>query len=152
MERGLLFLPDSKTGRKTVVLNAPAMAVLTELPRLGVCVIAGENAGTKEETPRADLKRPWAAVRRRAGLDGMRIHDLRHTHASFGVAGGLGLPVIGKLLGHKQVITTARYAHLDIDPERRASEYIGGRLAAALGDVRPASEPSYDVVPLKGTR
>jgi hypothetical protein len=54
------------------------------------------------------------------------------------VAGSLGLPVIGKLLGHKQVATTARYAHLDIDPQRRASEYIGGQLAVALGDLLPA--------------
>lgn len=149
MERGLLFLPDSKTGRKTVVLNAPAMAVLAELPRFGIYVIAGENAGTKDETPRADLKRPWAAVRKRTGLDGVRIHDLRHTHASFGAAGGLGLPVIGKLLGHKQVATTARYAHLDIDPQRRASEYIGGQIAAALGELRPSHDGGGEVLSLK---
>jgi integrase len=149
MERGLLFLPDSKTGPKTVVLNAPAMAVFAELAPIGTYVIAGENAGTRDEMPRADLKRPWAAVRKRASLDGVRIHDLRHTHASFGAAGGLGLPVIGKLLGHKQVATTARYAHLDIDPQRRASEYIGGQLAAALGDFRRAEDEGAEVLPLK---
>jgi integrase len=149
MERGLLFLPDSKTGRKTVVLNAPAMTVLAELPRLGVYVIAGENAGTKDEAPRTDLKRPWAAVRKRACLDGVRTHDLRHTHASFGVAGGLGLPVIGKLLGHKQVVTTARYAHLDIDPQRRASEYIGQQLSAALGHGRRLPEGDSEAMPMK---
>ena len=137
LERGFLFLPDSKTGRKTVVLNAPAMAVLAELQRIGAFVIAGEDAGTEDEKPRADLKRPWAAVQKHAKLAGVRIHDLRHTHASFGAAGGLGLPVIGKLLGHKQVATTARYAHLDVDPLRRASEHIGGRLANALGEPAP---------------
>lgn len=137
LERGVLFLPDSKTGRKTVVLNAPAMAVLAELPRIGAYVIAGENAGTKDEKPRSDLKRPWAALQTRAKLGGVRLHDLRHTHASFGAAGGLGLPIIGKLLGHKRAATTARYAHLDIDPLRRASEHIGGRLAAALGEPAP---------------
>lgn len=137
LERGLLFLPDSKTGRKTVVLNAPAMAVLAELRRIGAFVIAGEDAGTADEKPRADLKRPWAAVQKHAKLAGVRIHDLRHTHASFGAAGGLGLPVIGKLLGHKQIATTARYAHLDIDPLRRASEHIGGRIANALGEPAP---------------
>jgi len=88
LERGLLFLSDSKTGRKTVVLNAPAMAVLAELPRIGAFVIAGENAGTEDEKPRADLKRPWAAAQKHAKLAGVRIHDLRHTHASFGAAGG----------------------------------------------------------------
>jgi integrase len=65
-------------------------------------------------------------------LTGVRLHDLRHTYASFGAGGGLGLPIIGRLLGHAQPTTTARYAHLDNDPLRRASEAIAGRIAAAL--------------------
>ncbi|HEX4238246.1 MAG TPA: tyrosine-type recombinase/integrase [Xanthobacteraceae bacterium] len=69
---------------------------------------------------------------RRAGLKGLRIHDLRHTHASVGAGLGLGLPIIGKLLGHTQPSTTARYAHLDADPLRRASNHIGSQLAAAM--------------------
>ena len=68
----------------------------------------------------------------RAGLTGVRLHDLRHTYASVGAGGGLGLPIIGRLLGHAQVATTARYAHLDNDPLRRASEAITARIAAAL--------------------
>ena len=128
MERGLLFLADSKTGRKTVILNAPAMAVLADLDRMGTHVVPGDDPGK----PRADLKRPWEAVAKRAGLSGVRLHDLRHTYASFGAGGGLGLPIIGKLLGHTQASTTQRYAHLDADPLRRASEAIGGRIAAAL--------------------
>src|SRR5262249_54519226 len=114
LERGLLLLPDSKTGRKTIVLNAPAVAVLTGLPRIGAYVIASENP----ERPRADLNRPWSAIKERAGLTDVRIHDLRHTHASVGVGAGLGLPIIGKLLGHSQSSSTARYAHLDADPLR----------------------------------
>jgi integrase len=129
-ERGVLFLPDSKTGRKTVVLNAPALAVLAGLTRVGPYVIPGDNI----EKHRSDLKRPWAAVSKRAGLSGVRLHDLRHTYASFGVGGGLGLPIIGKLLGHAQSSTTARYAHLDNDPLRRATEKIGADLAAAMGE------------------
>jgi integrase len=128
LERGLLFLADSKTGRKTVILNAPALAVLAGLERMGSYVVPGDNP----ERPRADLKRPWEAVAKRAGLDRVRLHDLRHTYASFGAGGGLGLPIIGKLLGHTQASTTQRYAHLDADPLRRASEAIGGRIAAAL--------------------
>jgi integrase len=80
------------------------------------------------------LNRPWRAVSKRAGLQGVRIHDLRHTHASIGAGAGLGLPIIGKLLGHTKASTTQRYAHLDTDPLRRASEHIGRRLAAAMGD------------------
>jgi integrase len=132
LERGLLFLPESKTGRKTIILNAPALAVLSGLERLGSYVIPGDNP----EKPRADLKRPWQAVSKRAGLDGVRLHNLRHTYASVGVGGGVGLPIIGTLLGHTQSATTARYAHLDNDPLRRAAESIGGRIAAALSGSR----------------
>lgn len=134
MERGCLFLPDSKSGRKTVILNAPALAVLNGLERTGPFVVPGEDP----EHPRHDLKRPWDAVIGRAGLTGLRLHDIRHTYASFGAGGGLGLPIIGRLLGHSQVATTARYAHLDNDPLRQASESIAGRIAAAL-EGKPAS-------------
>ena len=144
LERGLLLLPDSKTGRKTIVLNAPAMAVLADLLRINSYVIA---SGTLDK-PRADLNRPWRAVVRRAGLDGVRIHDLRHTHASFGASAGLGLPIIGKLLGHAQPSTTARYAHLDADPLRRASNTIGSAIAIAMGN----SSPSGTVVAIKSKR
>jgi integrase len=143
IERGLLFLADSKTRKKTIVLNAPAMEVLASLDQYGPYVVPGDDP----DKPRADLKRPWAAIARRAGLDGVRLHDLRHTYASFGVGSGLGLPIIGKLLGHSQAATTHRYAHLDNDPLRRASESIAGQIAAAL-EGRSAAE----VVPIKGWR
>jgi integrase len=142
-DRGLLLLPDSKTGKKTIVLNAPALAVLTGLDRVGPYVIAGE----KMDKPRADLKHPWNLVRRHAGLEGLRIHDLRHTYASFGAGGGLGLPIIGKLLGHSQAATTARYAHLDSDPLKRASEAIAGRIAAAMSPEKLSA--TADIVALK---
>jgi integrase len=71
---------------------------------------------------------------------GKRVrHDLRHTYASFGAGGGLGLPIIGRLLGHVHTATTARYAHLDDDPLRRASEAIARRIAAALDGKRKAA-------------
>jgi integrase len=74
-----------------------------------------------------------------AGLDGVRIHDLRHTHASIGAGSGLGLPIIGRLLGHKHTATTEKYAHLDADPLRRASDRIGGEIAAAGRGGAPAA-------------
>ena len=95
IERGCLFLPDSKSGRKTVILNAPALAVLNALERVGPYVVPGDDP----QQPRHDLKRPWDAVTKRAGLNGVRLHDLRHTYASFGAGGGLGLPIIGRLSG-----------------------------------------------------
>ena len=133
-ERGLLLLADSKTGKKTIVLNAPAIAVLASLPRIGRYAIAGESAGTDKERPRSDLKRPWAMVLRQAGLTRIRIHDLRHTFAAFGAGGGLGLPIIGKLLGHANQSTTQRYAHLDADPVRKAANAIGIKLSLAMGE------------------
>jgi integrase len=139
-ERGVLFLPDSKTGKKTIVLNAPALKVLSSLEPIGAYVIAGERL----DKPRADLKRPWTLVRRRAGLEGLRIHDLRHTYASFGAGGGLGLPIIGKLLGHARAATTQRYAHLDNDPLRKATDAIGARIAAAL-----QGKPRAEITPLR---
>jgi integrase len=134
-ERGCLFLPDSKSGRKTVIFNAPALAVLNAMDRVGPYVVPGDDP----EQPRHDLKRPWDAVTKRAGLTGVRLHDLRHTYASFGAGGGLGLPIIGRLLGHAHAATTARYAHLDNDPLRRASEAIAGRIAAALNGKKAGS-------------
>jgi integrase len=67
-----------------------------------------------------------------AGLEGVRLHDLRHSFASFGAGASLGLPIIGKLLGHSQPATTARYAHLDADPMRRAVDTIGSAISAAM--------------------
>lgn len=145
LERGLLMLPDSKTGRKTIVLNAPACAILSALPRIGTCVIIGNDG----EKARHDLNRPWRAISRRAGLVGVRLHDLRHTHASVGAGAGLGLPIIGKLLGHSSPSTTQRYAHLDADPLRRASNQIAGYLSAAMGD---ATAAPAEVIPLAPRR
>lgn len=143
LERGFLFLPDSKTGKKAVVLNAPAMEILSKLPHVGRFVIAGKTAGQKDEKPRADLHRPWQAVIQRAGLDGLRLHDLRHTHASVGAGAGIGLAIIGKLLGHRQTATTARYAHLAADPLKKASDQIADKIAAALN-----GSSSAEVIPI----
>ena len=159
MERGLLLLPDSKTGKKAIVLNAPALAVLAGLPRRSTFVIPGEpprhGAGAAKATkavdrPRSDLKRPWELVTKRAGLEGVRIHDLRHTNASIGAAAGLGLPIIGKLLGHTQASTTQRYAHLDNDPLRKAADRIGSEIARAMGDAQPPKDgEGAEVIPLR---
>jgi integrase len=149
-ERGILFLPDSKTGKKAIILNRPALDVLAGLEergKAGPYVIRGASA----DDARSDLKKPWAVVTKRAGLEGLRLHDLRHTHASFGVAAGFGLPIVGKLLGHTQPQTTARYAHLADDPTRRASDAIGRTLAQALeGRTRTAidSRTSSQEAPL----
>jgi integrase len=133
LEGGVLNLSDSKTGRKTVILNAPALTILSELPRAGCYVIAGPDP----VAPRPDITRQWYRIRELAGLDGcdgrpaFRLHDFRHSFASIGVANGIGLPIVGKLLGHTQASTTHRYAHLDADPMRRAANAIGEIITAS---------------------
>src|SRR5262249_6246847 len=135
-ERGVIFLPDSKTGRKTLYLSAAALEVLAGLPRIegNSHIIPGDKTGQ----PKADLKKPWRAVTHAAGLEGVRLHDLRHSFASVGAGASLGLPVIGKLLVHSQAATTHRYAHLDADPLRRAAETIAATIAAAMNGSKAA--------------
>ena len=129
-ERGILFLRDSKTGRKPIYLGSATLAILTSLPRVegNPYIIAGSTA----DKPRADLKNPWRAITEAAGLNGLRLHDLRHSFASVGAGASLGLPIIGKLLGHTQPSTTARYAHLDADPMRRAVDTISDTITTAM--------------------
>ncbi|QAY96439.1 integrase [Methylovirgula ligni] len=129
-ERGIIHLPDSKTGAKPIYISAAARTVLTSLARINdnPYIIPGSN----KQAPRADLKKPWEAVTRAAGLKGVRIHDLRHSFASVGAGASLGLPIIGKLLGHSQPSTTARYSHLDVDVVRRAAETISATISAAM--------------------
>lgn len=143
-ERGFLNLSDSKTGAKVVVLAAPAMAVLADIPRVkdNPYVVVGD----KPKEPRSDLKRPWARITARAGLEGLRLHDLRHTFASAGAGAGMGLPIVGKLLGHASQATTARYAHLADSPLRQGANFIAGSLSAQMAG------KSVDVVPLHGDR
>jgi integrase len=75
--------------------------------------------------PHFKLERDWVQIRASAGLDGLRMHDLRHTYASLLVGRGLSLPVIGALLGHSKAATTSRYAHLALDPLRAAADLVG---------------------------
>ncbi|WP_108462238.1 tyrosine-type recombinase/integrase [Devosia naphthalenivorans] len=153
LARGVLLLPKHKTRRltgvKVIVLNAPALEVLTGLERIGKYVIASDSAGTPEEKPRPDIKKPWASIKRHAQLEDLRINDLRHNFATFGVGGGMGLPIVGKLLGHTKASTTERYAHLQVDPLRRATETIGADLLRALGH---SERQPNNVVPLKDAR
>jgi hypothetical protein len=108
------------------------------------------SVGKEGGKSRADLNRPWRLCATRTGLAGLRIHDLRHTHASFGAGAGLGPRIIGKVSGHARVSTTQRYVHLKTDPLRRASDHIGSRLAAAIGELVVKRREGGTVVPLRG--
>ena len=129
-ERGEARLPDSKTGAKTLHLPAPALAVLAELPRLegNPYVIVGNVAGARL----VNLEKPWRAIRKAAGLHDVRLHDLRHAFASVAASSGMGLPIIGKMLGHVHAATTHRYAHLASDPVKAAAATVANKIADAM--------------------
>jgi integrase len=136
----VLFLADSKTGRKTIYLNPFAVEVLQSLPKLdgNPFVICGGRNGRHL----VNLEKPWRAIRAKAGLDDVRLHDLRHSYASVAARSGLSLTIIGKLLGHTQPQTTARYAHLSADPLHEANRRIGEEIARGLRGSRAEDRAS----------
>ena len=88
--------------------------------------------------PTSFRRRVWNPAVERAGLSPLRIHDLRHTFASWGLNGGLPLTVIGGLLSHSQPRTTQRYAHLSAEPLKAATEQVADALAGAMANAAPA--------------
>ncbi len=141
LQNGRLYLPDSKTGSKVVYLAAGAREVLESVPRTMGHPFVCE--GRLPDAHLTDLKGPWRRVCSRAGLDDVRIHDLRHSFGALGAGLGLSLPMIGKLLGHTQPATTARYAHLAADPMHAAAEKIGDELTAAFRGRAPTRSMSH---------
>jgi integrase len=127
-ERGCLRLPDSKTGAKVVPLGSSAMKLLSEVPRDDTYVLPGAKGAGHY----IGLQKDWERVRLRAGLPGLRLHDLRHSFASFAVAEGNTLFMVGKVLGHKQARTTEIYAHLADDPLRAVADRTAARIVAAM--------------------
>ena len=126
-------LRDSKTGPRTVPLSPAAAKVLAGLPRGAgnPWVIAGRKPGVRL----SNFNSHWYCVRKRAGLEDVRLHDLRHSFASRALALGESLTMIGKLLGHTKIQTTARYAHL----ARDSIKLSAARVAASIGaDILPA--------------
>jgi integrase len=126
----LAFLPDSKTGRKSLYFGSVAVKMLKSIPRRtgNPYVIVGDIEGQHL----TDMQKPWRRIRKFADLTVVRSHDLRHTFASSGVALGQGFPIIGKLLGHSQPQTTARYAHLAATPALEVADKISENLATFL--------------------
>ncbi len=129
-ELGVLRLPESKTGAKSIVLNAPALAVLAnlELGRDNDHVLSGSRPGARLGA----LDHAWRRIRERAGIPDVRLHDLRHSFASVAVGLGEGLPIVGRLLGHTQAQTSQRYAHVAADPAKVAAERVGAALAGMM--------------------
>ena len=130
LEHDEIRLRDAKTGARAVPLSPTAKQILVTLPRQpdNPWVISGRGQGTRL----SNLNATWTVVRKKAGLEDVRIHDLRHSYASRALSLGESLPMIGKLLGHSKIQTTARYAHLARDSVKAAAERISVSLAVDL--------------------
>ena len=130
LDKAEMRIVDGKTGARTVHLSPSAVRVLEALPRKpgSLWVIPGAKPGTHM----TDIDGAWASIRAQAGLHDVRIHDIRHSFASRALALGEGLPIIGRLLGHRRVETTARYAHLARDSIRESAERIAVSIAADI--------------------
>lgn len=129
-DRRCLALPDSKTGKKVIPVGTAALELLASIARM-----EGNQYvffGAKRGSHLVDLQHPWERIRRRVGLEDVRLHDLRHSYASFGAGAGLSLPIIGKILGHRHPATTNRYAHLADHPVQTGADLISDGIRAAL--------------------
>jgi integrase len=147
-QRKLIRLPDSKTNEpRTIHLSAAAVEVLRSIPRTGPYVIAGAI----DSEPFKNLTRAWIVARGYAGLDDVRLHDLRHSYASLAAGRGVSLQMIGKLLGHRVPATTQRYAHLARDAATAVNDELGAAMQVAIEKGRaPANETT--VVKLRPSR
>jgi integrase len=158
MRKALVLPPErtkagGKTGERRIALSLAAIEILTRRRRAVTRIECDANASAKAQAPSdfvfpairgqghaTGLRRAFLRICVRAKLSGFRIHDLRHSFASFAIADGASLFLVGKLLGHASARTTERYAHLSSDPLSEAVDRIGSQIV-------PMSRAAGDVVP-----
>ena len=131
VDRDRLVLADSKTGPRIVPLNTPARRILERRPRGGSPFVFPSPRDPAR--PRSRNLAFWYRARREAGFEDVRLHDLRHSHASHAVMNGVPVPVVSRLLGHSDVRSTLRYAHLGDREIEAAAERVGQSIAAVMG-------------------
>ena len=126
---GELRIRDGKTGPRSVPLTPTVREVLAAIPRVpgNPWLIVSSRPGVQRLST---IREHWYRLRSQAGLDDVRIHDFRHSYASRALALGVSLTMIGRLLGHTKVSTTARYAHLARETERASAARVGGSIGA----------------------
>ena len=133
---GSVVLPDTKTGKSARILSAPARELLAGLPRAEGSAFV--FPGRDPMKPLRETQRLWNAARVAAELDDVRLHDLRHSVASIAGGRGYSLFLIGKLLGHRDQRSTARYAHLADDARQTMADDVGEMIRDAIeSDARP---------------
>ena len=147
--QGVIRLPDAKAGARTVPLAAAALAVLASLPagppeaRVWIDVVTGQPLTYWQ------LGKVWQKARKRAGLEEIRMHDLRHTMGTYAGQSGLNAFIVRDLLGHKTLAMTGRYVSKHIDPLRAAADHVVGRISAALSG---SSDQAGNVFPLRSNQ
>ncbi len=144
-EHSCLRLKDGKTGGRIAPIGAPALQVLADAPRKASSPFVFPSEETADAAYGGAAKLWERQLRPAADLEGVRLHDLRHTYASLAAAGGQSLPVIGAILGHRDVKATAQYAHLADDPVRAAADRTARAAALAMDGRAEGAEP----VPLR---
>lgn len=137
-QRKQIRLPDSKTNiPRTIHLSDAAIEILTAIPRIGQFIVAGRY----EDEPYQNLGRAWIIARAYAGLEDVRLHDLRHSYASLAAGRGVSLQMIGKLLGHRVAATTQRYAHLGREAAASINDELGAIMTIAIERLSQNKKP-----------
>lgn len=144
--RGVARLPDSKTGRKNLILPAPALDLFMSLPTRAMQGYA--LPGMRLDSHFVGVQKPWQRLRKTANLEDVRLHDLRHAFASVAASAGDSLYSVGAILGHRQASTTQRYAHLSAEPVRSVADKTAMRIAGLLAP--SASNVRVEVVEAQG--
>ncbi len=140
---GFIRLGDSKSGKKAFPLADAAATVLAGIDRTDAEWVFPDPKDPGR--PVRNFNWAWHCIRKRAGLTDVRPHDLRHSFASMGAMAGHSLPFIGKLLGHKRIQSTVRYAHLADSPVKLASHLISEAMSAAMdGSAKQADDDAVD--------
>lgn len=140
-EREELRLPVTKSGRVHYVpLSRPAMEMLQSLPRIegNPYILPGRRRGK----PLVNISKPWIRIRKAAGMDDVRLHDLRRSVGSWMASAGVSLHIIGKILNHQDVKTTEIYARLQEDSTRKALNEHGEKIVSIVSIIKEKKEAS----------
>ena len=141
---GALTLPDTKTGARVHTIGALAQAELASIPRVENSPWVLPHSDPAKHLPKDKMERSWRRIRKAAGLEDVRLHDLRHTVGTYAGQTGANAFLVRDKLGHKTLAMTGRYVSQDADPLRELSDRVEQRIASAL-----AGEPTAEVLPLR---
>jgi len=136
-QSGTLNLPDAKAGARSQPLAAPALEILAALPRIDGVAWALPNKMGAGPIDKSNMERAWRRIRKKAGLEDVRLHDLRHTVGTIAGASGANAFMVRDLLGHKTLTMTGRYVSRDEDPQKTLVNQVANHIDAAMSGKQP---------------